>query len=77
MLRVRYADIMSLLDREALRAAAQKGWDDVEAGRFTDLTAEELSDHIARIGARAAHASKSANHLDPGPEDSQPDPQAG
>ncbi|MFT3871388.1 MAG: type II toxin-antitoxin system ParD family antitoxin [Nocardioides sp.] len=39
---------------DAFRAAAQMGWDDVDAGRFTDLSEESLADHVAEIGARVA-----------------------
>jgi len=38
----------------AFRRESQKGWDDIDAGRYTDLTAEELPDHIAKLSARAA-----------------------
>lgn len=40
---------------EAFRDAAQAGWDDVAAGRFTDLSEESLAGHVADISTRAAH----------------------
>src|SRR4051794_18216425 len=39
---------------QAFRDAAQKGWDDIDAGRHSDLTEATLADHVAEIGARAA-----------------------
>jgi antitoxin ParD1/3/4 len=39
---------------QAFRDAAQKGWDDIDAGRHTDLTDATLADHVARLGAQAA-----------------------
>ena len=41
----------------AFREAAQKGWDDIDGGLYTDLDSETLPDHIRNIGARAAEAS--------------------
>lgn len=41
---------------QAFRDAAQKGWDDIEAGRHTDLTGTTLAEHVADIGIRAARA---------------------
>lgn len=38
----------------ALRAAAEKGWADVDAGRFDDVTGDELDAFIGELGARAA-----------------------
>ncbi|MEQ6901779.1 type II toxin-antitoxin system ParD family antitoxin [Nocardioides sp. YIM 152588] len=43
---------------QAFRDAAQKGWDDVEAGRYTDLDDASLDDHIARLSDAAAHAAE-------------------
>ncbi|MDR1265185.1 MAG: type II toxin-antitoxin system ParD family antitoxin [Propionibacteriaceae bacterium] len=37
---------------EALRAAAQTGWDDVAAGRQVDLDDAALDDYIAALGRR-------------------------
>ena len=41
---------------QAFRDAAQKGWNDVDAGRHSDLTEATLADHIAGIGVRAVQA---------------------
>jgi len=39
---------------EALRAAAQVGWDDIVAGRYVDFTPDELSDYIRKISEAVA-----------------------
>ena len=39
---------------EALREAAQVGWRDLNAGRYRDVTDEELTDYISQLGARAS-----------------------
>lgn len=39
---------------QALRAAAEQGWADVAAGRYTDLVDDEIDDFIGQLGARAA-----------------------
>lgn len=41
---------------QAFRDAAQKGWDDIDAGRYTDLNEETLADHIGKISARSARS---------------------
>jgi antitoxin ParD1/3/4 len=41
---------------QAFREAAQKGWDDIDAGRYSDLTDTTLADHVAGIAAQAARA---------------------
>lgn len=38
----------------ALRAAADHGWADIAAGRYTDLDDDSLEDFIRRLGAQAA-----------------------
>ncbi|MGO2540741.1 MAG: hypothetical protein ACTH8J_06305 [Specibacter sp.] len=38
----------------ALRDAAEKGWSDLAAGRYDDISAENLNDFIGQLGARAA-----------------------
>lgn len=38
----------------ALRAAAEAGFGDIDAGRFTDVQEEELDEYIAELGRRAA-----------------------
>lgn len=37
----------------AFREAAQKGWGDIDAGRYTDVADEELEDYIASLSSRA------------------------
>lgn len=39
---------------EALRQAAQVGFDDLEAGRYRDLNDDGLEDFVASLGRRAA-----------------------
>jgi len=39
---------------EALRAAADQGWADLAAGRYTDLADDELEDFVGQLGSRAA-----------------------
>jgi antitoxin ParD1/3/4 len=39
---------------QALRAAADQGWADVNAGRYTDLADDELDDFTGQLGAHAA-----------------------
>ena len=38
----------------ALELAARKGWEDVAAGRFTDVADDQLEDFIGQIGLRVA-----------------------
>lgn len=38
---------------QALREAAQKGWDDLDAGRFDDVADEHLDDFILNLGSRS------------------------
>ncbi|MFN3635263.1 MAG: type II toxin-antitoxin system ParD family antitoxin [Rhizobium rhizophilum] len=38
---------------EALRQAADRGFADLDQGRFTDVPVEKLADHVARIGREA------------------------
>ncbi|MCD2262890.1 type II toxin-antitoxin system ParD family antitoxin [Dietzia aurantiaca] len=44
----------------ALRAAADRGWADVAAGRYMDIDPADLDDVIADIGARAVADGRSA-----------------
>lgn len=37
-----------------LRDAADKGWTDIAAGRFTDVTDDQLESFIEQLGAQAA-----------------------
>ena len=39
---------------EALQEAANNGWTDIVAGRYTDLTDDQLEDFIAQLGQQAA-----------------------
>jgi antitoxin ParD1/3/4 len=39
---------------QALRAAAEQGWTDVAAGRYTDVADDGLDDFLGQLGARAA-----------------------
>jgi antitoxin ParD1/3/4 len=39
---------------QALRAAAEQGWADVAAGRYTDIADDGLDDFLGQLGARAA-----------------------
>ena len=41
---------------EAFQQAAQRGWDDVDAGRYTELDEHTLAEHVADIGQRAVRA---------------------
>jgi antitoxin ParD1/3/4 len=59
---------LRLLEREehesearlrAFRDAAQEGWDDLDAGRYTDAADEELDDYIASLSSRAKRVTKS------------------
>jgi antitoxin ParD1/3/4 len=40
----------------AFHVAAEKGWDDVDSGRYSDLTDATLADHVVGIGVRATRA---------------------
>lgn len=46
---------------EALKRAAQIGWDDVEAGRFVDVADEDLDNFIGALGRQAADRVRAAN----------------
>ncbi|MGO9485906.1 MAG: type II toxin-antitoxin system ParD family antitoxin [Rhodomicrobium sp.] len=41
-----------------LRAAAQAGFDAIDEGRFSDIPEDNIADHIATLGKRAASAVK-------------------
>lgn len=45
---------LQALKLKALKQAARKGWDDIAAGRFADVTDDKLEDFIGQIGLRAA-----------------------
>lgn len=38
----------------ALKAAAEVGWGDIEAGRYRELREEDLADFIGELGVRAS-----------------------
>lgn len=38
----------------ALKAAADLGWSDVDAGRYRDVAEENLADYIGQLGGRAS-----------------------
>ncbi|MDQ3591761.1 MAG: type II toxin-antitoxin system ParD family antitoxin [Actinomycetota bacterium] len=44
---------------QAFREAAQKGWDDIDAGRYTDVADQDLEDYIASLSSRAKRVAKS------------------
>lgn len=44
---------MEAAQMTALRGAVNKGWADIEAGRYADITEEKLDDAIARLGREA------------------------
>lgn len=44
----------------ALRAAADIGWADIEAGRYDDVAPDELHDFIGQLGRQAAVDGRSA-----------------
>lgn len=46
---------------EALKKAAQTGWDDVEAGRFADVADEDLDSFIGALGRQAADRVRAAS----------------
>jgi antitoxin ParD1/3/4 len=41
---------------QALKQAADKGWSDIEAGRYTDVDDDQLEDYVARLGELKASA---------------------
>lgn len=41
---------------QVFRDAAQKGWDDLGAGRYTDVADEDLDDYVASLSSRAKPA---------------------
>jgi len=47
---VEYRESRNAARLEALKAAAQTGWDDVAAGRYTDIDDADLDEFIASMG---------------------------
>lgn len=43
---------------EALREAVQRGWDDLTAGRYTDVDDDGLEDFVAGLGRQAAEQTR-------------------
>jgi len=41
---------------KALQQAARKGWQDIAAGRFTDVNDDQLEDFIRQLGLKAANS---------------------
>lgn len=39
---------------KALQAAATKGWDDMDSGRYADVAGDELEDFVSQLGLKAA-----------------------
>jgi len=46
---------------KALRQAADKGWQDIAAGRYADVNDDQLEDFIGQLGLRAARQAQAAN----------------
>jgi antitoxin ParD1/3/4 len=46
---------------KALKQAARHGWADVSAGRYTDVSDDQLEDFVGQLGRRAARQAKSAS----------------
>jgi len=46
--------------RQRLEQAVKQGWDDISAGRYTDVADAHLEDFIAQLGMRAALAARDA-----------------
>jgi len=46
---------------KALKQAARQGWADISAGRYTDVTDDQLDDFIGQLGSRAVRPAKTAN----------------
>jgi len=45
---------------KALRQAARKGWEDIAAGRYTDVSDERLEDFIGQLGLRSVRQAQAA-----------------
>lgn len=45
---------------EALKQATRLGWADVAAGRFADVSDDQLEDFIGQLGRRATEVAKTA-----------------
>ncbi|GLS99741.1 addiction module antidote protein [Sphingobium jiangsuense] len=46
---------------EALKKAAELGWNDIDAGRYVDVAEDGLSDFIGGLGRQAADRVRPAN----------------
>lgn len=45
---------------KALKQAASKGWEDIAAGRYTDVADDRLEDFIGQLGLQAARRVQTA-----------------
>lgn len=45
---------LELVQLAALREAAAKGWADIDAGRYMDVSDDQLEDAIGQLGQKAA-----------------------
>lgn len=45
---------------KALKQAARQGWADVAAGRFADVSDDQLEEFVGQLGRRAAQVAKTA-----------------
>jgi len=45
---------------KVLQQAAREGWEDIAAGRYTDVADDRLEDFVAQLGLRAAQRAKTA-----------------
>lgn len=45
---------------EALKNAAEKGWSDLDSGRYVDVAVDELGEFIGELGRRAAEHVRAA-----------------
>ncbi|NDL66076.1 type II toxin-antitoxin system ParD family antitoxin [Acerihabitans arboris] len=46
-------EVIEVAKLDALKAAAQVGWTDIDAGRFADVSDDQLEDFIDELGSRA------------------------
>ena len=46
---------------KALKQAARQGWADVAAGRYADVSDDQLDDFVGQLGRRAARLAKTAS----------------
>ncbi len=46
---------------KALKQAARQGWADVSAGRYADVSDDQLEDFVGQLGRRTARLAKTAS----------------